>query len=166
MNHKPVYSSKFKERSHASTPMFTLFGLMALVAYFLYAQNDVIDGVFIIFAAIGVLIVALIAISYKSFDIYDNRFETYYVFSPKSRKEISFEHIKRIELMPAKYNDWSINRLFLHLNDGKTIKLDGGSKYIEIMKTLNSLGHKIYIQERKKLNYNAQKAIKSGVEVE
>ncbi len=99
----------------------------------------------------------------KCFHLYSDRFETYYVFNAKSKSSILFTDIKRIEFIPAKYNDWGINRIALHLNNGKNIKLDCGSKYIEVLKAINSAGFTIAITDKKKRNIYADKAEKSGV---
>jgi len=166
MNENAIYKSPFKERSHASTPLFTLIGLAALTAYFMYSQDGVIDSMFLIFAGIGVLIVTLIAISYSSFDIYKDEIELYKIYNRSAKKTIPFSEINKVELLPASYNDWSINRISLHLNNGKEIKLDGGNKYIEVLKAFNQAGYKIAIKEKKKKNFNADKAIRSGVNIE
>ncbi len=64
MSDNIIYKSTFQKRSHSTTPLFTFILLAAITVYFYYSQNNMIDGIFILFAAIGVLIVTIIAISY------------------------------------------------------------------------------------------------------
>lgn len=162
MKDKLIYKSGGKERSHASTPIYTAI-LLIIVCGYMYYQNGTIDTVFIAFSVMGVAIVSLIAIRQKSFDIYSNHLEIYHAVAPSDRKTVLLKDLKHIELKPAKYNDWSTNKFALHLKDGTTITLDGGTKYIEVLKKFNSLRYKIAVAPKKHNNYYVKQAKDAGV---
>lgn len=164
MSKKVVYTSPHSERSFANVPVVSVILLMIIGGYFYY-QSGELETTFIVFAMIAVVFLLLYTLSFASFDIYKDRIEYYYPYKAKDKKVIAFKDISRIEYVPSKYNDWSMNKIILHTKD-KKVKLDAGNKYIEVLKALNSIRQRVSTPTKKKSNYYVDKALKGGAKIE